>query len=132
MDKDRQCVSSGSPFEGLIGFSRAVRVGNHIAISGTAPIGPDGNTIGLGDAYQQGSRCLEIIQQALHQLEADMDDVIRTRVFFVNMEDLEKVARSHSEVFGEMMPASTFVRVSGFIDPDWLVEIEADAILNAE
>jgi enamine deaminase RidA (YjgF/YER057c/UK114 family) len=132
MDKDRQCVSSGSPFEGLIGFSRAVRAGNYIAISGTAPIGPDGNTIGLGDAYQQGSRCLEIIQQALYQLGAGMDDVIRTRVFFVNMEDLENITRSHSEIFGETMPASSFVRVSGFIDSDWLVEIEADAILNVE
>jgi enamine deaminase RidA (YjgF/YER057c/UK114 family) len=128
----RQSVSSGSPFEGLIGFSRAVRVGSHIAVSGTAPIGIDGGTVGPDDAYLQSRRCLEIIQQALHQLGAELGDVIRTRVFYVDPEDLEKVAQSHSETFGATLPASTFVRVRGFIDPSWLVEIEADAIVSED
>jgi enamine deaminase RidA (YjgF/YER057c/UK114 family) len=132
MGASRQSVSSGSPFEGLIGFSRAVRVGDFIAVSGTAPIGPNGNTVGRGDVYLQCKRCLEIIEQSLLQLGADMEDVIRTRVYLVDMDDLEKVARSHSEVFGETMPASTFIRVSGFIDPEWRVEIEADAVTEGD
>jgi enamine deaminase RidA (YjgF/YER057c/UK114 family) len=126
----RQSVSSGSPFEGLIGFSRAVRVGRTIAVSGTAPIGPDGLVVGRGDAYIQSRRCLEIIDQALRQLGSRLEDVIRTRVWLVDMDDLERVARAHHEAFGEVGPASSFVRVAGFIDPDWRVEIEADAIVD--
>jgi len=132
MSEIRQCVFSGSPFEGLIGFARAVRVGDFIVVSGTAPIGPDGNTIGRGDAYIQSGRCLEIIQLALRQLGASLEDVIRTRVYLVDMDDLDKVAQSHHEAFGEILPASTFIRVSGLVDPDWLVEIEADAMMGAE
>ena len=132
MNDIRRCVSSGSPFEGLIGFSRAVRAGDHIAVSGTAPIGPDGVTAGKGDAYLQSRRCLEIIGQSLEQLGASLEDGVRTRVYLVDMDDLAKVAQSHSEAFVEMAPASTFIKVNGFIDPDWRVEIEADAIVDRE
>jgi len=126
----RQNVSSGSPFEGVIGFSRAVRIGHHIAVSGTAPIGPDGNTVGVGDAYRQAKRCIEIIAQALEGAGASLEDVIRTRIFLKNMADWEEVARAHAEAFGDVRPASTFVQVSRFVDPEWLVEIEADAVVE--
>ncbi len=124
----RQHVSSGSPFEAPIGFSRGIRIGNMIAVSGTAPLGADGNTVGVGDGYAQTKRCLEIISGALKGLGSQLQDVIRTRVYLVNMNDWKEVARAHGEVFGKIRPASTFVQVSRFIDPDWLVEIEADAV----
>lgn len=125
----RQNIASGSPFEGVIGFSRAVRVGHHIAVSGTAPIGPDGSTVGVGDAYRQAKRCLEIIAQALEDAGASLQDVVRTRIFLKNMEDWEEVARAHAEAFRNVRPASTVVQVSRFVDPEWLVEIEADAVV---
>ena len=125
----RQNIPSGSPFEGVIGFSRAVRVGHHIAVSGTAPIGPDGSTVGVGDAYQQAKRCLEIIAQALEEAGASLGDVVRTRIFLKNMEDWEEVARAHAEAFRDVRPATTVVQVSRFVDPEWLVEIEVDAVL---
>jgi enamine deaminase RidA (YjgF/YER057c/UK114 family) len=132
MGFSRQNVSSGSPIEGLIGFSRVVRAGNYVAVSGTAPVGLDGNVVAPGDAYNQSKRCLEIIRQSLNQLGVGLEDVIRTRVYMINMDDLEKVAQSHSEVFGDTMPASTFLRVSGFIDPQWLVQIEVDAVIDGD
>lgn len=128
MGEGRHSVSSGSPFERLIGFSRAIRVGDIIAVSGTAPIGADGNTVGADDAYRQCKRCLEIINKALRNLGASLDDVIRTRVYMVDIDDLDGIAEAHHEAFGETMPASTFILVRGFLDPDWKVEIEADAV----
>ena len=128
----RQNVPSGSPFESAIGFSRAVRAGHHLVVSGTAPIGPDGTTVGVGDAYLQAKRCIEIIAQALEEAGAGLTDVIRTRIFLANAEDWEEVARAHAEAFGNVRPASTFVEVSRFLNPEWLVEIEADALLPAE
>jgi enamine deaminase RidA (YjgF/YER057c/UK114 family) len=124
----RQRVSSGSPYEIPIGISRATRVGNVIAVSGTAPLGADGNTVGAGDGYAQTKRCLEIISGALKGLGSQLQDVTRTRVYLVDMNDWKEVARAHGEVFGQIRPASTFVQVSRFIDPEWLVEIEADAV----
>ncbi|HKZ22466.1 MAG TPA: RidA family protein [candidate division Zixibacteria bacterium] len=126
----RQLISSGSPFEPIIGFSRAVRVGNHIFISGTAPIGTDGKTEGVNDPYLQTKRCLQIISQALEKAGAKIDNVVRTRTFLVNIEDWEKVAHAHGEVFGNIRPASTMVQVSRFINPEWLVEFEADAVIE--
>jgi enamine deaminase RidA (YjgF/YER057c/UK114 family) len=126
---ERHNVSSGSPFEVRIGFSRAVRKGSYVAVSGTAPIGDDGRTVGVGDAYEQTKRCLAIIAQALEGADASLADIIRTRVFLVNVAEWEDIARATSEVFGEIRPASTFVQVRGFLNPEWLVEIEADALV---
>jgi enamine deaminase RidA (YjgF/YER057c/UK114 family) len=126
----RKLVSSGSPYEPKIGISRAVRVGNAIAVSGTAPLGPDGHTVAVGDARAQARRCLEIIAGALQQAGASLRQVVRTRTLLVRIEDWEAVAAVHGEFFGQIRPANTTMQVSRFIDPDWLVEIEADAIID--
>ena len=128
----RQRVSSGSPYEPQIGFSRAVRVGNHIAISGTAPIGPDRKTVSPGDPSAQARRCFEIIRAALEDAGSSLADVVRTRIYLARIDDWEKVARVHGEFFRDIRPASTVVQVARFIDPDWLVEIEADAITESD
>ena len=122
-------VSSGSPYEARIGFSRAVRTGNRIVVSGTAPIGPNRETVAPGDPSAQARRCFQIIQSALEDAGGALADVVRTRIFLKNIDDWEAVARVHGEFFRDIRPASTILQVSGFIDPDWLVEIEADAML---
>ena len=127
---ERVAVSSGSPFEAVIGFSRAVRVGDRVAVSGTAPIAADGATAAPGDAYGQMHRCLEILAEALRRAGAGLEGVVRTRVFLRQGADWEAVARAHAEAFGEVRPASTFVVVVGFLDPAWLVEVEADAVVG--
>jgi enamine deaminase RidA (YjgF/YER057c/UK114 family) len=124
----RQSVSSGSPYEPVIGISRAVRIGQTIAVSGTAPIGPDGKSVGADDPAAQARRCFEIARQALEKLGASLDDVIRTRVFLTRIEDWKAVAEVHGECFRGVRPASTFVQVARFVDPEWLVEIEVDAV----
>lgn len=126
----RQLVSSGSPYEPKIGISRAVRIGTFISVSGTAPIGTDKKTVGQGDAGVQARRCLEIIDAALGEAGAKRSDVIRTRVFLTRIEDWEAVGGVHGEFFGEVRPANTIVQVVRFIEPDWLVEIEADAVVE--
>ncbi len=127
---DRKTVSSGSPYEATVGFSRAVRVGNVIAVAGTAPLGPDGRTVGAGDPAAQARRCLEIARSALEQLGASLADVIRTRTFLTRIEDWEAVGAVHGEFFRDVRPASTMVQVSRFIDPAWQVEIEVDAVVR--
>ncbi len=126
----RRHVSSGSPYEPKIGFSRAVRVGNAIAVSGTAPIGPGGATAGRGDPAAQTRRCLEIIRAAVEQLGGTLADVVRTRIFLIRVEDWPEIGRVHGEFFGDVRPAATMVKVAGLLDPDWLVEIEADAVIS--
>ena len=126
----RKLISSGSPYEPKVGISRAVRVGNVIAVSGTAPIGADGRTVGIGDAGAQARRCLEIIAAALDKAGASLRDVVRTRTLLVRIEDWEAVAAVHGEFFSEIRPANTIVQISRFIDPDWLVELEADAVVD--
>jgi enamine deaminase RidA (YjgF/YER057c/UK114 family) len=128
----RRLVSSGSPYEPKVGISRAVRVGNLIAISGTAPLGPDGRTVGIGDAGIQARRCLEIIAEALEKAGASLQQVIRTRTLLVRIEDWQAVAAVHGEFFAEIRPTNTIMQVSRFIDPDWLVELEADAVIDDE
>ncbi len=128
-EKKRQMVSTGSPFEPRVGISRAVRIGNLIAVTGTAPLGPDGKTVGVGDPAAQARRCLEIIRGALEKLGAGFSDVIRTRILLTRIEDWEKVALVHGESFKDIRPANTIMQVARFIDPDWLVEIEADAVV---
>lgn len=129
MQIERQHVSSGSPYEPVIGFSRAVRIGRHVAVSGTAPIGADGRTVGVGDAAAQTQRCLELIVAALHELGAEPRNVIRTRTYLIDAGDWETVGRVHGAFFGDIRPASTMLAVSALIDPEWLVELEADAIV---
>ena len=126
----KQRVSSGSPYEPRLGISRAVRSGHIVAVAGTAPLGPDGKTVGKGDPAAQARRCIEIIRNALEQAGASLSDVIRTRTLLTRIEDWENVGHVHGEFFGEIRPANTVMQVTRFIDPDWLVEIEADAIIE--
>lgn len=126
----RKLVSSGSPFEPIAGFSRAVRVGNIVEVAGTAPIGPDGKAFAPGDVYAQTKRCLDIIAKALTDAGADVRHVTRTRIMLTDMSRWPEAAKAHGEVFAEIRPGCTFVEVSGFIDPEWLVEIEASAVIG--
>ena len=124
----RKLISSGSPFEPKIGFSRAVRVGRMVAVSGTAPVAPDGSVVAPGDVYGQTKYCLEVIAQAIGKAGLGLDSVIRTRVMLTDVSRWQEAARAHGEMFGEVKPASTFVEVKGLIDKGWLVEIEADCV----
>ena len=126
----RKLVSSGSYLEPEIGFSRAVRVGQIIAVAGTAPIAAAGAPAAPGDAYGQTKRCLEIIDQAVTVAGATMAQVVRTRIMLTDISRWRDAARAHGEVFRDIRPACTFVQVSGFIDPTWLVEIEADCVVE--
>ena len=126
----RTNVGSGSPMEPEIGFCRAVRVGAHIAIAGTAPIAPGGGTAAPGDVYGQTRRCIEIIAAAIAEAGGSLEQVVRTRVMLVDIGQWREAARAHGEVFAHIRPVCTFVEVSRFIDPDWLVELEADAIVD--
>lgn len=126
----RQHVSTGSPFEPKVGISRAVRTGNVIAVTGTAPLGAEGKTVSKGNAAAQARRCLEIIQSAIEGLGGKLSDVTRTRILLIRIEDWEQVAAVHGEFFASIRPANTIMQVVRFIDPDWLVEIEADAVLE--
>jgi enamine deaminase RidA (YjgF/YER057c/UK114 family) len=124
----RSVVPAVSPQAATVGYSRAVRDGQHVHVSGTAPIYPDG-TETPADAYLQAQRCLEIIVDVLEQLGAAPEHVVRTRVYLVNASDWEPVGRAHGEVFGDVRPASAFIVVAGLLDPAWRVEIEAEALL---
>ncbi len=126
----RRLVASGSPYESEIGFSRAVRIGNSIAVAGTAPIAASGGTAAKGDVHGQTLRCLEIIEAALKEAGAGREDVIRTRVMLTDISTWREAGRAHGVFFGEIRPACTFVEVGGFIDREWLVEIEADAVAS--
>ena len=126
---DRRNVSTGSPYEPIVGISRAVRIGNVVAVAGTAPLGPDGKTVGAGDPRAQARRCFEISQQALEKLGAKLEDVIRTRILLTRIEDWKLVAEVHGDFFRDIRPVNTIMQVSRFIDPDWLVETEVDAVV---
>ena len=123
---ERKNISSGSPYEKTIGFSRAVRIGNRILVSGTAPIAEDGSPAFPGDVYNQTKRCLEIISGAIEEAGGTLLDVVRTRVFLTNADNWEEAGRAHGHFFQQTKPACTFVEVSRLIDPEWLVEIEAE------
>ena len=128
MAGERRIVESGSPFEATVGFSRAVRVGDRVVVSGTAPIWPDGSVD--PDPEKQAARCLEIITEALAEAGARPEHVIRTRMFITDVGDSEAVARAHAAVFGEIRPAATMVVVAGLLDDRWRVEIEAEAVVG--
>ncbi|MEX0657815.1 MAG: RidA family protein [Egibacteraceae bacterium] len=120
-----QRISSGSPWESVIGFSRAVRVGDRVLVSGTGPVWPDGTCD--PDPAVQARRCLEIIAAALHEADADASQVVRTRMYLVEAGDVDVVGRAHAAAFGDVRPATTIVVVTGLADPRWRVEIEAEA-----
>jgi enamine deaminase RidA (YjgF/YER057c/UK114 family) len=128
---ERRLVSSGSPYEPTIGFSRAVRDGRHVYVAGTCAVMPEGSAP-PEDAYGQARRCFEIILAALAEAGARPEHVVRTRTFLLRAKDWEEVGRAHGEVFADVRPASTMIVVSGFLDPRWIVEIEADALLPKE
>jgi enamine deaminase RidA (YjgF/YER057c/UK114 family) len=127
---DRVSVGSGAPWEGTVGYSRAVRVGHHVAVAGTTSTASDGTVLCPGDAHGQALAALEIIERALARVGATMADVVRTRMYLVRIEDFDAVGRAHGSVFGEIRPASTMVQIAGLVDPAHLVEIEVDAIVD--
>ncbi|WP_327387500.1 MULTISPECIES: RidA family protein [unclassified Streptomyces] len=125
-------VGSGSPLEPRIGFSRAVRAGQYVAVAGTAPLADDGSTVGPRDVHAQTVRCLDIAEGALREVGASLEDVVRTRVMLTDVTRWQEAARAHGERFASVRPVTTFVEVSRFIDPDWLVEVEVDAVITRE
>lgn len=127
---ERQNISSGSKWEPTVGYSRAVRVGNQVFVSGTAPVAEGGGTHAPGDAYAQTKRCLEIILKALGEAGAAAKDVVRTRMFVTDISRSDEYGRAHGEVFADIRPATAMIGVATLIEPDMLIEIEADAVID--
>jgi len=124
----RELISNGNPMENIVGFSRAVKVRPYISVGGTAPVGPDGKTVGIGDPAAQARQCIEIIKAALEQAGSGLDDVVRTRVLLTRIEDWKTVIDVRAECFKDLRPVDTIMQVTRFVNPEWLVEFEADAI----
>lgn len=126
---DRELISNGNPMEAVVGFSRAVRVGPYISVGGTAPVGPDGKTVGVGDVAVPTRQCLEVIKAALEQAGSGLQDVVRSRIILTDIDNWQAAIDVRKEYFADIRPADTIIAVTRFVNHEWLVEIEVDAVI---